>query len=104
MQTHLRVLIYREGDHFIAQCIEHDVVAQAKSQESLKREFVRVFVGTYEGYRAAGKDMFKEVPRAPKHIEEAFEKEEFETSYPSITVDHKGLLPKAKFLTSSAHC
>ena len=65
----VRVLIMREGEVYVAQGIDMDIAAQAKTIEDLKSEFIRVFVGTVEGYRKIGVDAFKVVPKAPKQFE-----------------------------------
>ena len=39
MNEKLRVLIYQEGDFWIAQCLEYDILAQASSFDEVRDEF-----------------------------------------------------------------
>ncbi len=34
-ETSLRIVVYKEDDMFIAQCLEYDICAQAKDRETL---------------------------------------------------------------------
>jgi hypothetical protein len=38
-----RVIVFKDGDHFVAQCLEYDICAYAKDEESVKRRFVSIF-------------------------------------------------------------
>lgn len=36
---HLRILVTKEDDMFVAQCLEHDIAVQAPNMETLQRRF-----------------------------------------------------------------
>lgn len=41
----LKVLVLREQDYWIAQCLEYDIAVQARSLPELQNRFMRVFAG-----------------------------------------------------------
>lgn len=93
----LRVLIMREGDYYVAQGIELDLVAHARTQDEVKIEFYRVLVGTTEGYKKRGKDIFDVVPRAPKVYEDAYVREQYSANWSPPAVNY-GFKTEARVL------
>jgi hypothetical protein len=43
--TFVQVLMFRDGEHWVAQGIEYNIAAQGRTQEETKRAFARTFVG-----------------------------------------------------------
>jgi hypothetical protein len=37
--THLRVLVFKEGESWVAQALEHDICVQADDEETLRKRF-----------------------------------------------------------------
>jgi|ERR1700691_2006463 len=71
---HFRAILFREGDHWIGQCIEYDICAQAKNLTELKKkleltiEFEREVSVKRHGYAFVG------IPAAPQRFEEMWNK------------------------------
>ncbi len=38
-----RVIVFKDGDDWIAQCLEYDICAHAKDEETLKQRFIALF-------------------------------------------------------------
>ncbi len=60
MNQHLRILVSREEDMFVAQCLEHDISVQAPDIETLQRRF--------EATLAAEAGVIASIPPAPEHF------------------------------------
>ncbi|MDA8031775.1 MAG: hypothetical protein MPJ22_06300 [Pirellulales bacterium] len=61
----LNVIALREGDHWIAQCLEYDIVAQSRSLERLPNSFVLAFASHLAVRAHHDQDPFEGVPEAP---------------------------------------
>lgn len=70
----LHVLIFREGDWWVAQYLEHDIAAQAKSLDDLSYELQRVLVGTMVANLQNGLPGLGRLPRAPERYWKAFDR------------------------------
>ena len=64
---HLNVLILQEEGWWVAQCLEYDIVAQAKTKELAQSEFLNVFCGRIEIAQELGIDPFEDVPPPPSY-------------------------------------
>lgn len=42
-QQFARVIVFKDGDQFVAQCLEFDICAHAKDEETLLKRFAAVF-------------------------------------------------------------
>ena len=75
----IRVLVYREMDHLVAQCLEYDIAAQAKEMDDLRDAFARTFLGQIQRQLELGQKPLENVPKAPRAFWRMFEKkaEEF---------------------------
>lgn len=65
-----RVLVFKDGDSFIAQCLEYDICAHAKDEETLRKRFIALF--NFErnlSIERAGTP-FAGVPKAPDEFDE----------------------------------
>lgn len=40
MQDHLRILVSKDGDMFVAQCLEHDIAVQAEDIATLEKRLI----------------------------------------------------------------
>lgn len=61
----IRCLVERKGDNlYIARCLEYEVIARGADKWDAAKSLLEVFVGTYGGYRANGRDMLEDHPRA----------------------------------------
>lgn len=69
----IRVIAYREGDHYVAQGLEFDICVQAKTLEELQVRFDRAAFATLAICRERGTDPREAVPQAPREFWEMFE-------------------------------
>ncbi len=77
----VRVLIFREGDHWVAQCLDHDIAAQARTIDALFSEFDRIFEATVEVRRRKGLPGVESLPPAPERYWDAL-KDAVEIQWP----------------------
>lgn len=68
----MRVLIFREGDSLVAQCLEYDLCASASTLEDLEFEFTRTAIGHISICKAEGLEPFKSLSPAPEVYWDAF--------------------------------
>lgn len=62
----IRVVQFREGSWLVAQCLEVDIAAQAKTESDLLYQLSRLLVGRILASEKLGVDPFKTLPPAPK--------------------------------------
>ena len=67
-----RVLLFKEGDHWVAQGLEYDVAAQGRSREETKAAFQRTFIGRLLFDVERGREPLKGVERAPAQYWKVF--------------------------------
>jgi hypothetical protein len=61
----IRAVVFQEGEWLCAQCLEYDLVAQAKSLPKLCRALQRLVVGHVAVRLHHGQRPFRDLPRAP---------------------------------------
>lgn len=76
----LRVLVYSEGQHWIAQCLEHDVAAQAARLNDLPTEFEAAFFADYIWQKENGRDITQDPIPAPPVFHKCWDKHSAEPS------------------------
>lgn len=70
---HIRVLLNKEGDYWVAQCLEYDIGAQARDLEELRKRLVAAIEAEkQESIRRHGK-AFGGIPAAPAYFYERWE-------------------------------
>ena len=69
----INVLIFREGEWWVAQCLEYDIAAQARTLNDLLYEFQRMFFGRIKMAETLGIDPFDDIPAAPAEYRKLFE-------------------------------
>ena len=62
---HIRAVIFKDGDWWVGQCLEHDIAAQAKTPKDLAYEIQRSIVGHLVVSKQEGLVPFKKLPKAP---------------------------------------
>lgn len=71
----LQVLLYKQEDWWIAQCLEYDIAAQAKSTEDVLYEISRLFVSRFVAAEEVGiKDPLESLPPAPEEFWKMYKK------------------------------
>lgn len=61
----LSVVLFHQGDFWVAQCLEYDLVAQAEDLSDLRYEFERVLIGHMVISRENDAEPFVSLPAAP---------------------------------------
>ncbi|MBI2374882.1 MAG: hypothetical protein HYV07_12870 [Deltaproteobacteria bacterium] len=75
-----------DGPGWVAQCLEHDVAAQAASPAAALDELQRLIVGRWMAARRLGVDPFAGLQAAPREFWEAFASAgSLETKHDSLT-------------------
>jgi hypothetical protein len=77
------VLLVREDNRWVAQCLEYDVAAQADTIPEVKNAFERAFACQVAVDVCHGHEPMQNVPKAPKFYHEWFEKAEVLSDRPS---------------------
>jgi hypothetical protein len=62
----IRAVVFQEGEWLCAQCLEYDLVAQAKSLQQLSRALQRLIVGHVAVRLRHNQQPFRDLPRAPE--------------------------------------
>lgn len=66
--------MFKSGDHWIAQCLEYDIAAQAKELSEVHYEIARALVGHLAACSHAGLPVsFDALPAAPREYWERWE-------------------------------
>ena len=68
----LNVLVYMQGTHYIAQCLEYDIGTQAKNLDDLVASFTRVFAAQIMSDVRNSRKPFQDVPAAPDRFRDMF--------------------------------
>lgn len=61
----IKAVIFKEGDWWVAQCLEHDIAAQAKTPKDLAYEIQRTLIGHLIISKQEGITPFQNIPKAP---------------------------------------
>lgn len=69
-----RVVVFKEGDLYIAQCLEHDICAQASDVNALGRRMDAVIGAEREFAQANGKSLVEVLGPAPQHYHDMWDK------------------------------
>lgn len=62
----IHVLVRRESDWWVAQCLEYDIAAQARTLPDLRYEFFRTFFAHLFIHEECGLDPFERLSPAPQ--------------------------------------
>jgi hypothetical protein len=68
----IRTILFQEGDWWVAQCLDVDIAAQAKTEEDLEYELGRILVGHVMASEELGAVPFANLPPAPRRYWEMF--------------------------------
>ena len=78
----IHAVVFREGDWWVAQCLEHDLVGLARTLEELPDELRRQLRTQIETSVEAGIEPFAELPAAPARYWKMYETAKARTSAP----------------------
>ena len=75
MEIKLNILVFKEGDWWVAQCLEYDIATQAKTLHDIQYEFSRVLIGQVVASIEQNLVPFEGLPAAPKQYWKMFKQE-----------------------------
>lgn len=64
---HLRILVYKDGEYLLAQCLEHDICIQDKKLEDL---YLKMELTLLLELESSSDKSLNHIPPAPTHFEE----------------------------------
>lgn len=68
MPTLLRVLVFNQREHLVAQCLEYDITAQGRSMDELRKRFYLTFWAHVQQSKELGRKPLEGVGRAPEEF------------------------------------
>src|SRR5215510_15986571 len=104
----IRALVFQEGEWLCAQCLEYDLVAQAKTLQQLSRALQRLIVGHVAVRRHHKQPPFRDLPRAPEKYWAMFRRSRLTLPAPMFKLDvlrSRGIVvapPQVRIATASA--
>ena len=103
-EASLRLLIFREGSWFVAQCLEYDIAAQARTLMDVQYEFERILAGRFFTAKKLGVDPFEGIPPAPEEYRELFNnvKKTLRVEFKQIEAFPKNIMPPPFMLPENA--
>lgn len=70
----IRVIVFKDSDQWVAQCLEYDIAAQAGDLDTLRsRLLVAIDAEALASEEIVG-ERFKGIPEAPKHFHRMWER------------------------------
>ena len=72
LQT-ISAVLFRDGDWWVAQCVEYDIATQAKKLDDIYYEIERVLVGHLVVANELNRKPFENIPPAPSEFFQAFQ-------------------------------
>lgn len=86
----LRVLLFKEGASWIAQCLDHDIVAEGRTIPKVAANFRLTLIGFVALAIDAGREPLADLPRAPPEFWEKYEQggKLAATEFPKLSVSH----------------
>jgi len=73
MNKTLNLLIFRDCEWWVAQCLEYDIAVQARTLKDVQYEFQRILFGRIATAKKLGIEPFEDIPAAPKAFQNIFE-------------------------------
>ena len=70
----LRIVVFKDGDVFVAQCLEHDICAQANDVNTLRHRMDAAIEAERDFARTAGKPISDIIAPAPQHFFDMWDK------------------------------
>jgi|GraSoiStandDraft_11_1057310.scaffolds.fasta_scaffold1097691_1 hypothetical protein len=85
---HLRVIVYREGDVYVAQCLEHDIATQGSDiPAALERLDLTIDAECAISKETGGK-AFERIPSAPNYFHTLWDKRSMTLTHVHLPVGH----------------
>jgi hypothetical protein len=83
----IRVIVFQDGDSWVAQCLEHDICAQAADLEELRSRIDATIEAEAEYSKRKGTKPFDGIDPAPKHYHDMWERRSAFTSAATSEID-----------------
>lgn len=83
----IRAVVFQEGEWLCAQCLEYDLVAQAKNVRQLSRALQRLIVGHVAVRLRHEQQPFHDLPRAPEKYWAMFRQSRLTLPAPMFRLD-----------------
>lgn len=89
----LRVVVFQDGDKWVAQCLEYDIGAQADDTDTLQTLFEVVLKAEFAESMARHGEPFAGIPKAPERFERMWDKRShaFVGEPAPVTANHRNL-------------
>jgi hypothetical protein len=69
----IKVVAFKEGDWWVAQCLDYDIATQARTLPDLVGEVERILMAHWAVGAQEGVEPFANLPRAPRRFWELYE-------------------------------
>lgn len=73
MEQEVRLVVFKDGDSWVAQCLEYDIGAQASNLDDLQNRFIVAFKAECEESLKRNGAPFEGIPAAPKHFHDMWD-------------------------------
>jgi len=104
----IRAVVFQEGEWLCAQCLEYDLMVQARNLKQLSRALQKILVGHIAIRRRHNQQPFRDLPRAPEKYWAMYRRSRLELPAPIFKVGalrSRGIVvapPQVRIATASA--
>jgi len=92
--SHLRAVLFEEGDSWSAQCLDYDIVAQAETLRDLPGELARILAVHIAASVQINREPFSGIAAAPQRFWELYESgDRYEAKFGSFKIENGPALP-----------
>jgi hypothetical protein len=74
MEKQVRVVVFKDGDSWVAQCLEYDIGAQASSLDELHDRLLVTFFAECEESHARNGEPLKGIDAAPQYFHDMWDR------------------------------
>lgn len=85
---HIRVIVYREGDVYVAQCLEHDIATQGAGIPAALDRLDLTIDAECAVSKEAGGRAFCDIPSAPNYFHTLWDKRSMTLAHVKMPVGH----------------
>ena len=104
----IRAVVFQEGEWLCAQCLEYDLMVQARNLKQLSRALQKIILGHIAIRRRHNQQPFRDLPRAPEKYWAMYRRSRLELPAPIFKVGalrSRGIVvapPQVRIATASA--
>lgn len=94
----LRVVVFKDDELWIGQCLEHDITATAATVPLLREEILRALAATIAVAHELSREPFEGIDPAPQHFFEMYERAQtdLDETHPSSQSEASGASARLK--------